>query len=72
MVLIYYKDKETSKVLSFVEAAFSTVEKAKEFLNTNNIITEGFEPEKISLYCPNCGKTMINFLELMEKGKLKE
>lgn len=40
MVLIYYKDKETGKVLSFVEAAFSTVEMAKEFLNTNNIITE--------------------------------
>ena len=32
----------------------------------------GFEPEKISLYCPNCGKKMINSLELMEKGKLKE
>lgn len=40
MVLIYYKDKETGKVLSFVEAAFSTVEMAKEFLNTNNIITK--------------------------------
>lgn len=21
----------------------------------------GFEPERISLYCPNCGKKMINF-----------
>lgn len=40
MVLIYYKDKETGKILSFVEATFSTVEKAKEFLNTKNIITE--------------------------------
>lgn len=30
MVLIYYKDKETSKVLSFVEAAFSTKEKIND------------------------------------------
>ena len=40
MVLIYYKDKETGKILSFVETVFLTVEKAKEFLNTNNIFTE--------------------------------
>lgn len=26
----------------------------------------GFEPKKISLYCPNCGKKMINFQELEE------
>lgn len=27
----------------------------------------GFEPEKISPYCPNCGKKMINFQELKER-----
>lgn len=29
----------------------------------------GFEPEEISLYCPTCGKKMINFRELKERGK---
>lgn len=40
MVLIYYKDKETGKVLNFVEETFSSVEMANEFLNTSDIITE--------------------------------
>lgn len=40
MVFIYFKDKETGRVSSFVEKAFSTVEMAKNFLNTNNIATE--------------------------------
>lgn len=68
MVLIYYKNKETGKVLSFVEAAFSTVEMAKEFSGTG-----------IADYCYKCGqhfdwsdKVVIDELELKFEQEQEE
>ena len=55
MVLIYYKDKETGKVLSFVEAAFSTVEMAKEFDCKDQfmdwLFNENYESIDVSIRC---------------------
>lgn len=38
MVMIYFKSKKTGKVLNFVKETFLTVEQAKNFLNTNNVV----------------------------------
>lgn len=62
MVLIYYKDKETGKILSFVETVFLTVEKAKEFLNTNNIFTE----MDGAVTCIDCWNTLVEESEETE------
>lgn len=38
MVMIYFKSKKTGKVLNCVKETFLTVEQAKNFLNTNNVV----------------------------------